>query len=104
MTEELKPVHCGCGGEAKVWQPYRYVVICKKCNTKTMDYTTEAEAIMAWNRAMGATAEPERKKGEWIMIPAFENMRCSNCKNVFGDEMYPRNYCPNCGAKMRGEE
>ena len=54
--------------------------------------------------AKAKPAEPERKKGEWIMIPAFENMRCSNCKNVFGDEMYPRNYCPNCGADMRWTE
>ena len=100
MTE-LKPVHCGCGGEAKVWQPYRYVVICKKCNTKTMGYTTEAEAIMAWNRAMGATAEPERKKGEWKNI-AFYARKCSECGKEFYELEYD-NFCPNCGADMTEE-
>ncbi len=49
------------------------------------------------------SAEPERKTGEWIDIPAYENIRCSNCRYVYGGDLYPRDFCPHCGADMRGE-
>ena len=54
-TEELKPVPCGCGGEAVVHeQEYgEYEVYCPRCFITTDDYNTEAEAVTAWNRAMG---------------------------------------------------
>lgn len=56
MTDELKPVRCGCGGEAKVeeWVG-RWYVRCQKsnCLISTKNCDTEAEAIEAWNRAMG---------------------------------------------------
>lgn len=46
------------------------------------------------------SAQPERKKGEW-MFDGFT--KCSECG------YRPRissgwNYCPNCGADMRGEK
>ena len=56
MTDEMKPVRCGCGGEAKVMHPsytHCIVVMCGKCGIKTPYMNTEAEAIEAWNRAMG---------------------------------------------------
>lgn len=43
------------------------------------------------------SAQPERKTGKWI------DDNCSVC----GQYVYhgdARNYCPNCGAKMKGEE
>ena len=64
MTNELKPVNCGCGGEAKVdWTvingAYMAGVVCQKCGTKTTSFYDRddkdkviAEAITAWNRAM----------------------------------------------------
>jgi len=58
MNDDLKPVRCGCGGEAKV-APYHgdgyesFYVYCQKCNIETDYYEFEAEAITAWNRAMG---------------------------------------------------
>ena len=61
MTDELKPVRCGCGGEAKVYVYsmeggfwHRCNVECTKCKVRTPKYDTEAEAVEAWNRAMGA--------------------------------------------------
>lgn len=56
MTDELKPMRCGCGGEATLGHDaeYGYDVFCIKCGIATDYYNTEAEAIMAWNRAMGA--------------------------------------------------
>ena len=80
---ELTPVPCGCGGEA--------------------------EAITAWNRAMG-----ERKKGKWEVQPStgddrpFIWWKCSVCGQViFSETERDRRefhaFCGRCGADMRGE-
>lgn len=58
---ELKPVRCGCGGEAELKHycysygddDQYYYVWCQRCDIQTKTYRTEAEAIEAWNRAMG---------------------------------------------------
>jgi len=42
-------------------------------------------------------AQPERKKGEWS--DGYRWQRCSLCKQT-GKKSW--NYCPNCGAKMKG--
>ena len=61
------------------------------------------------------TIDTEPKKGEWIEktniksfrktnVPVYE---CSNCNGIFCDIVTNRdfyNYCPFCGAEMRGEE
>ena len=70
MTDELKPVRCGCGGEAKVeplpfetWNDIwdasvsQYLVRCDRCGMTTRLHDTEAEAIAVWNRAMGNVNE-----------------------------------------------
>ena len=48
-----------------------------------------------WKERFG---EPnERPQGEWV---EFEGgYRCSNCDDI---EVYTPNFCPNCGADMRG--
>ena len=41
--------------------------------------------------------------GECIHYPKAA-LRCSNCCNAFKKKLlWKRNYCPNCGADMRGE-
>lgn len=55
--------------------------------------------------------QPERK-GEWLEVEDWNGdfyYECSECKEPFvlfdgtpQDNLY--NYCPNCGADMRGEE
>lgn len=61
MSEELKPVNCGCGGscntqfdcnESKPWY-----CECDSCGIVTLCYDTEAEAIQAWNRAMSGNVQ-----------------------------------------------
>lgn len=54
------------------------------------------------------SAQPERKKGKWIkggeqpyFRKHFDIVVCSKC-NKRGE--YRWNYCPNCGADMRGEK
>ena len=54
---------------------------------------------------------PEREKGEWIELPkafnANENpCECSKCRHILSFmNGYPKsNFCPNCGADMRGKD
>lgn len=102
---ELKLIPCGCGGEASVCYGFEhrniYAVECNKCGICTCDYDTEAEAITAWNRAM-SSAEPERKKGR-LKTVGFLTCQCSECGAQFHELEYT-NFCPNCGADMRGED
>ena len=70
MNEELKPVRCGCGGEAKVQRvrtlkSHLIVVMCTKCEIATNYYTNEAEAIQAWNCAMGSTEKSSVVERKW---------------------------------------
>lgn len=53
------------------------------------------------------TIEPERKRGKWEItnlgaVGAFDS--CSECKRVVKHKAPFYNYCPNCGADMRGEQ
>jgi hypothetical protein len=65
MTDEMKPVRCGCGGEPVVghiektsYLPKdRWYIGCPKCDICTGIYDTEAEAIEAWNRAMSGVED-----------------------------------------------
>lgn len=122
MSEALKPVRCGCGGEAVLEtdhdtiQPVAPIdwkrVKCNKCNIRTTWRKSEAEAITAWNRAMGATdknvGDKERKKGEWVDGNGKDTfIHCSVCdKEAYWDTDYGQqefDFCPYCGADMRGE-
>lgn len=48
------------------------------------------------------SAEPERKTGKWVPFsPKSHLYSCSLC-GQWADRHW--NYCPNCGADMRGEE
>ena len=45
--------------------------------------------------------------GHWYKAP-HHPYRCSNCGemallDMYGESHYRSNYCPNCGAKMRGD-
>mgnify|MGYP007022092144 CR=1 FL=1 len=47
------------------------------------------------------------KHGKWVQIKLLQDgykaKECSACKATFWD-LYPWNYCANCGAKMVGED
>ena len=51
------------------------------------------------------SAEPERKKGRWLSVFDEEESKCSVCGSEF---YYPEergyNFCPNCGADLKGEQ
>lgn len=57
--------------------------------------------------ALHKVAEP--KIGEWIYlygsIGSYMTMSCSFCGETFNDVAeWKYNYCPNCGARMRGDK
>ena len=58
------------------------------------------------------SAQPEQRTGEWEITDAYPHIvYCSECHKRFAqthwavweDGSLPRNFCPNCGADMRGE-
>lgn len=50
------------------------------------------------------SAEPQRKKGEWDYTDdMYETYKCSEC-GFNTDDYIEYNFCPNCGADMRGEQ
>ena len=82
----------------------------------TDDYSEESHTAMMM--AISAlSAEPIRPKGEWEQTryrsidqtgESYDDgigFRCSNCANVFKVTSLARyNFCPNCGARMKGSE
>ena len=51
------------------------------------------------------SVQPERPKGKWIHQAKFSRVECDQCGKVFRNTFAPKNFCPNCGAKMeRGEQ
>ena len=123
-----------CGGEAHIdtWlHPVgeRYSVMCCACFCETYRYTTEAEAIAAWNSRVDYHGYEQAAIEAWESIKAWnsraertcefnikDNMNetegmgdvwieCSACNCVFdyyADEwLMKMSYCPNCGARVK---
>ena len=130
MTNEMKPVRCGCGGWPVIcirgkdmyWQPCGlYEVHCQDCGLNTKRYDTEAEAITAWNRAMSGVAK--NATTERSVQECAENARCNErtakvttvekpiegsvrtisvmaCENCENVVSIFDSYCPGCGARL----
>ena len=80
--------------------------IIKHCNPHRDTGTRWDDAMEC---AIKALEEPERKKGEWIITSEFEDCyyaKCNQCNTtqVFYFNKPLTNFCPNCGADMRGEQ
>lgn len=125
MRSELKPVRCGCGGEAiiglKEWEDRKgnyhenSFVYCNDCSISTGGYLTEAEAVTAWNRAMSGSAE-EKLKSFWNGMSAEMReertakvekvtrvssvIRTGRCGGCGYDVIDSYKHCPNCGAQL----
>ena len=55
------------------------------------------------------SVQPKRPKGRWIRLcekgeeREYDNFQCSVCNYRTIDRYMDTNFCPNCGADMRGE-
>lgn len=85
---------------------------------KSIPIKFEKEKRGDWHRSLGMTlgdiytvidnapsVELERPQGKWVDVCTLPVIRkCSICGNEIGDEMgFYNNFCPNCGADMKGE-
>ena len=124
MSDKLTPVRCGCGGEAhhdsaSCWNPeeeemmpnFWHRVICKNCGTQTKAFYTEAEAIQAWNKAMGAKDinVPNKFATDTNVGDKERTAKVENIEVEFGDDeyvhdrmgdMYCYGDCGNCGQTV----
>ena len=90
--------------------------ISRKAATDRFDLVQSDDKCMSYDDIMAflfslPPVEPERKRGRWEYVqydgnPKIGNWHCSNCRLIvnFGFEGAPYyNYCPGCGADMRGD-
>ena len=89
MESELKPVRCGCGGEAYAHlignsDAKGYYICCEECGIRTEIFETLTEAAKAWEKAFAKD----------INVPAKE--RTYKVTDIHVDEYY----CPACGAEI----
>lgn len=114
MTDELKPVRCGCGGEAKVYHWNHdpdiedwYGVRCSECHINiSMDknsgpFWSAKEAVEAWNRAMGKkTAKVIDRRYNGTVLGILADSSYGICENCWGEVLDRYTYCPHCGARL----
>ena len=60
-----------------------------------LDSVEEAEIVSL----IGNAPTIESKQGEWIDIPR-KMFKCSECWQIY-QVSEPKNFCPNCGARMK---
>jgi len=112
VSEELKPVNCGCGGNWTIVMgrhpiaKYIYwYVRCEDCGTRTDEYDTKEQAITAWNKAMSGSAEDFSAVERTAKVNVsyrdesvvFGFCECGQSVNTYST------YCPVCGARLEWE-
>lgn len=112
MSDELKPVRCGCGGDVEIIKHPngKYTVSCTRggCMANVGWCPDEKTAITAWNKAMGAkdinvptkerTAKVIDKSVDRHSISDFDwTGKCEKCGNEI---QYAFDYCPYCGSSL----
>lgn len=91
------------------------IVDCTNCKTadELRAYVTKHTLDNGWTGgfvdALDAvedlpSAQPERPKGKWITQEFGSWAECSECHELYDIPMAYSNFCPNCGADMRGEQ
>ena len=87
---------------------------CSGCNVFTlanMLHNGDFDCLMDEHKSIAFTPESLRPKGRWIDTgESYEDEHCrynywacSVCENRIAGRYGLHNYCPNCGADMRGE-
>lgn len=80
----------------------------KLLEKKTVPLGLRCEVVTVNDINNAPTIGPEslRPKGEWKVYLGGKELMCTACQATFWDENGNggSNFCPNCGADMRGEE
>lgn len=75
------------------------------------DITKPTEVNYYWHEKVLVEPMPKPKQGEWVGEAdgyadgelVYDIWYCSNCDYAVDDDEPPTwNYCPNCGAQMKG--
>lgn len=73
------------------------------CNMEDCEFGCIATTLLP----IPAADVVERKHGKWLDVTTLDNeficWVCSECRHGADFVYEPYNYCPNCGADMRGE-
>lgn len=98
-----------CGGKSQVRENYlgQTFVYCERCGSKTWftqdDYCVRKDIVINnWNSR-------KQSEGEWLEQvrvskegkPLLRHYKCNLCGVYLATQA---NYCPNCGARMKGGE
>lgn len=105
MSEELKPVRCGCGGEPGYYDDRWHGccgIQCMKCGIDMSNCESEEEAIRKWNTAMGATDNNvgDKERTAKVYWNGLHNC-CSICSRPIETTAMTR--CAYCGARLEWE-
>ena len=110
MENELKPIRCRCGGEARLvkianecYECVYYQVMCMSCRTKTdWSFQTMDEAVKAWNKVMDKNIGHVIERDLVVTDPdgyGYHRIsyHCENCDHrvIRGD-----NFCSQCGCEL----
>lgn len=69
-----------------------------------MERISQTEEIRVYVELMPAADVVERKKGKWELEPEYGWYICSACRDEVTVKSGRTNFCPNCGADLRGED
>ena len=99
----MTPVNCGCGGKPIIYTngAFQVKIYCEKCGIETYIFNSEAEAIEAWNNAMGVKSIKVPNK-ETVIVEPFTtditHVGYCKCGYLVKEEW---DYCPKCGRKIQ---
>lgn len=81
----------------------KYPIRRHRCDKKNANphFINGIESVLEYANELPVVEE--RKHGHWITIKAW-HVECSECRYVLESICCVKNYCPNCGAIMDGEE
>jgi len=99
-TYSVKLISFGGVVDFIAWQPLPEPYKAESETTDRIEYDTDGQAY----KYFITNDIPEREKGEWIpLYPNDPDLISYECKSCGEEQPFKWNFCPNCGADMRGK-